>query len=846
MTQSTSNMANAITDESSGKRRTEDHAQWTWPILLLLMIVNVFGSLYWVRTNIVMVGHDATSYLETSIKYTRFFTGFSLSHWFQAFTFPDYRTPAIYIATLPFLHLFGIDMDGAQMLNVALLPLVILATYFLGRRIAGSTVGLVAAALVGFLPLMAAMSRLYYVEILLTVVVVFNLLALLHTDRFTSRTWSLIWGISLGVGMLVKWTLPMYLLFPTLLIAWQSNLLHEQMAWLRRPRLAYRTLGAAILIGLAVALIWFWPNRVAALEFPLGNGLLVAWALLATLSAYAIIMPSSKLSNWWAAIFLAVTIASLWYFPYIDFPIKLLEIDKERAPEGTGAQNLLNYTRYFGFFYREHLGALAFWLMIPAGLFPWLRAWWRRTTLNNDATLLWLSILSAYVVLSIIMQHNARNLVPLLPQLTILLAIGLGAYSHTIGRAIGVVWMVLLVVQWSLFTFQPLSKAFAASKPLWADSVYVVSPASDSTDPTYWIAPDVLATIGDPDGEPDSLGILVETWEVHRGIFRYMATRADQNVTIMALTEPDSRGWSDLLANRWLLINDGDNSLVAEPGQAALERIAGGDSLFHQLYRPVKEYPLPNGNAITLYQRTAGPRQPLDFPVVLIETAGIADTINTQSSPAATLFFSSPDIAAWVGIHDLRTKQVIVAEDGIEGSQRFQSLLETATGTLMLATRYDTPEMLDALEAASYAVGQSGDGDFHLTTVGRPDRETVGLPVTADWEEIHVTGLTGYDLASPGEVLPIDMKVEGRTDGSLKMSMRLVDPYGQTVAQHDVTLTPDVRLGLLVPATADEGVYTLAAVVYDADTVEAIPDDSGSQVGSLSEITVSDNYSRRK
>ena len=30
----------------------------------------------------------------------------------------------------------------------------------------------------------------------------------------------------------------------------------------------------------------------------------------------------------------------------------------------------------------------------------------------------------------------------------------------------------------------------------------------------------VLATIGDPEGEPDSLGILVETWEVHRGIFR--------------------------------------------------------------------------------------------------------------------------------------------------------------------------------------------------------------------------------------------------------------------------------------------------------------------------------------
>ena len=280
--------------------------------------------------------------------------------------------------------------------------------------------------------------------------------------------------------------------------------------------------------------------------------------------------------------------------------------------------------------------------MIPAGLFPWLRAWWRRTTLNRDATLLWLSILSAYFVLSIILQHNARNLVPLLPQLTILLAIGLSAYSRTTGRIIGAAWLVVLVVQWSLFTFQPLSKAFAASKPLWADSVYVVSPASDSTDPAYWIAPDVLATIGDPEGEPDSLGILVETWEVHRGIFRYLATRDNQNLTIMALTEDDSRGWSDLLANRWLLISEGDNSLVAEPGQAALARIAGGDPLFHQLYDAVKRYPLPNGNTITLYQRTAGPSQPLDFPVVLIETAAIADAINAQSSPALDALLLQP------------------------------------------------------------------------------------------------------------------------------------------------------------------------------------------------------------
>ena len=118
--------------------------------------------------------------------------------------------------------------------------------------------------------------------------------------------------------------------------------------------------------------------------------------------------------------------------------------------------------------------------------------------------------------------------------------------------------------------------------------------------------------------------------------------------------------------------------------------------------------------------------------------------------------------------------------------------------------------------------------------------------MNTSWDEIEVVSLTGYDEADPGEVLPLDMQVAGRTDGSLKMSVRLVDPAGQTVAQHDVTLTPDVRLGLLVPPDSADGRYTIAAVVYDADTVEPLLDQAGNQVGNLSEVTVADSRPRQE
>lgn len=217
----------ALLEPQRGQERgliTRRLRQLATPLLLtglaLILAFNLLGSLYWVRQNIVLVGHDASEYLWTSIEYTRFFTDFSSQTLFRAFTFPAYRTPALYIAVQPFFWLFGVSMDSAQLLNVILLGVVIVLTYLLGNMIAGREIGLFAALLVGLLPLLTAMSRLFYTEMFLTALVVLNLLALARCRGFTQRGWSLVWGASLGIGLLVKWTMPLYIWLPLLWYGW--------------------------------------------------------------------------------------------------------------------------------------------------------------------------------------------------------------------------------------------------------------------------------------------------------------------------------------------------------------------------------------------------------------------------------------------------------------------------------------------------------------------------------------------------------------------------------------------------------------------------------------------------
>ena len=168
----------------------------TYTILFLAIAVNVLGGFYWVQRNIVLVGHDASGYLGTSLEYNKFLDSLSLQTLFQAVTHHDYRPPALFMAVQPFFHIFGATMDAAQYVNILALSVVIALTYALGRAVANSSVGLFAAVMGGVLPMMTAMSRLFYSEMLLTAAVAFNLLALYKNRSFSNRSWAAAWGVA--------------------------------------------------------------------------------------------------------------------------------------------------------------------------------------------------------------------------------------------------------------------------------------------------------------------------------------------------------------------------------------------------------------------------------------------------------------------------------------------------------------------------------------------------------------------------------------------------------------------------------------------------------------------------
>ena len=820
-----------------------------WLSLAGIIGLNILGSLYWISRNVVLVGRDSGGHLERTLKAAALIEHPTIQTPFRLLTLHDYRPPLLYIATQPFYWLFGKSMDSAQLVNIALYSLVLLLTFLLGRKIVGERAALFATLLTGLLPMMPAMSRLFYMEHLLTSMLLLNLLALISSDGFRSRRWSLVWGVSLGLAMLTKWTTPVYLLLPTLWVLWRADFFRRQWTALRRPRIAWGRLGAAVVVAVAITALWYLPNRVDAQEMLLGDGMALLWVLLLTALFYVMRMEAGLLTNAWTGLLLGAAIASLWYFPRIDFLVRLTDVAFGTDRGNQDAVNLLrleNYTRYFRFWVEQQMGPLASLLILPPALWAWLRRLpgWR--TARPGVVILWLTLLSTYLLLMFLAQATARNLVPLVPIVAILLADSLRDYARPLAIALGVIWVAVLGVQWSIYTFDAMAPFQACTAALWSSGDYMAWPATGSTDSGFFIQPQVLAAIGDPEGDPASFGMLVDSREIHRGSFRYMIGAGDLNIALTALSEPETGSWSDMLANQWVLVKDGDPGDIQGPGLTVLARILQGDPLFDLLYDEVARYPLPNGETAILYHRAQGPAHPEKFPVVLIETQGIADAINKLWSDHATLYFSDADVATWVGIHDLVADRILMPR---EPGESVETLLDdSVTGTILTATRYDTAQVQEWLRSNSYFVAEIGDGEFKLSIFGRPDRPLQPLPVQTSWDAVTVTELKSLSPVAPGEVLPVEMTTtitaEADAPAKLKMSVRLVDANGDAIAQRDVTVADHMSLALLVPPDASPGEYTLGAVLYDPATLTPIPDVAGEELGRLATVEVNQGSER--
>jgi 4-amino-4-deoxy-L-arabinose transferase-like glycosyltransferase len=600
---------------------------WTVLALALLIVVQSAVNWSWLSTNVVVLGWDRPRHLIESLVYNDLLKQVSFDSLFRTLTYSGYYPPLFHLSVVAFYHLFGISMDAAVGVNFVYLVVLLVSAYGIGREIGGRRVGIFAAFITSTLPMIFAMSRYTYIEFSLTAMVALSIWLLLLSRGFTSKRHSLLFGLSVGFGLLAKWTFVLFV-FPALLVVMlRAGSLSGLRKGIRAFSLRRRWFAVSAGLALVVSLAWYVPNIRRVSELPLNHLLLPISCFLLAGLIYLLKEPSQRGANLAGALFLASVVAGSWYLTRIDFVTHAFLIAWGRPERQTWA-----FDYYWERLVTEHFSPPYMLLLIAsgAGLLA-LRgkalakaAFWRRAWRSN-LFLLAIWIIVPYLVFSSRpSSRHSRFLLPILPAAGVIMAYGVSKLKLKAAKIVAIAAVLVFGgAQWLALSFDGLGwlrEAAIIKLPavgeisLFADNVQNQLPSSGPTDRGFWIVPDVLEYVATHShgSDPVELGLLINTQQLNEQHFQFVIYTDYQGrvkTRELALNLANQPVYPQLFEVDYLLLMSNHPVHRIHPDSLTIVEgiLNGPPAEFQEAFRLAESYPLPDGCVAYLYERKGGP-----------------------------------------------------------------------------------------------------------------------------------------------------------------------------------------------------------------------------------------------
>src|SRR5437588_483463 len=136
--------------------------------------------------------------------------------------------------------------------------LLVASSYGIGTRLSSRTGGALVAVVMACTPAVIDFSRTYQFAITDAAVLAATTYALLASEAFTHRGWSLLWGFLLGLTPLARTMaiafMPAQLIAAVWLVNARPGIARQQAPGVRRPQLL--NLGVALVLAVITAATW--------------------------------------------------------------------------------------------------------------------------------------------------------------------------------------------------------------------------------------------------------------------------------------------------------------------------------------------------------------------------------------------------------------------------------------------------------------------------------------------------------------------------------------------------------------------------------------------------------------
>ncbi|MEQ9624884.1 tetratricopeptide repeat protein [Coleofasciculus chthonoplastes] len=567
-------------------------------ILGLIWLASALCDRLWFALDNSVPGWDQADYLTGSLNYWQALQHpewFSGEWWTNLWQLSSKIPPFTYIATAIIQHIVGRGTDQATLVLLLFHAILIGSVYGLGVQLFNRRVGLWAAGLTVLLPGLYRYRLEFLLDYPLTAVVTLSffcltvwrnqrltsviakspsnhqlairkenkasypLISALKRGTIQSLVWAIIFGVSLGLALMVKQTALFFLFIP---IIWVIAGTIRRRDWAGLVQL---------IVGLLVSWFIFYPwyrtnwlliltsGKRATLDSAIAEGdpalnTLDAWLY------YGKILP--YLVSWVLLLVPIVGLILYWR-------------KKERVWGGEGEDVFLtqrgaevNAEGRRGFRKRYGLGGLSW-------SFGWLAVF----------------VVGGYFLCSLNVNKDARYILPLLPVFSLVLASGLVLWQGGWGKSVrwGTVGLASVLMGLNLF---PLGGAFLtevlAPRVQHFPDLGEPVPLAQVIDEIIQTSPNLQIT----------LGVLPSTPEINQHNLNYYGALRDFQVYGRQVGVREKQIEQDARSLSWFVTKTGDQGSVPEAQAAMVENVEQGGEFQLQ-----KTWDLPDGSVLKLYHR---------------------------------------------------------------------------------------------------------------------------------------------------------------------------------------------------------------------------------------------------
>ena len=199
-------------------------------ILIGIWVAGVIIDRAWFFLDHSVPAWDQADYLNGAMNYWRALQNpdwFNGNWWHQLWLLSSKIPPGTYILTAPFLQIFGTTSDAATAILSVFSAVLLFSIYGLGVQLFNPKVGIIAAGFCQILPGLYRYRTDFVLDYPVTAIVALSFFCLtlwkqsacdVNKPSRRSWLWAILTGVALGVALMIKQTVVLFLLLPILLL----------------------------------------------------------------------------------------------------------------------------------------------------------------------------------------------------------------------------------------------------------------------------------------------------------------------------------------------------------------------------------------------------------------------------------------------------------------------------------------------------------------------------------------------------------------------------------------------------------------------------------------------------